>query len=113
MGEDVREGAHGDNQRKAAKPAVRGQTKTKLGNSEIRTLVENVVSGEAGNLPGRKPVSGQGHRREVHHGFEGQGKPRGREGNDKEGKSALGATTLPGSWLTALRRTLRFARYIS
>ncbi len=43
-GEDVREGLTAVISVKLPEPQFEGQTKTKLGNSEIRTLVENVVS---------------------------------------------------------------------
>ncbi|ACL74394.1 DNA topoisomerase (ATP-hydrolyzing) subunit B [Ruminiclostridium cellulolyticum] len=43
-GEDVREGLTAVLSVKLPEPQFEGQTKTKLGNSEIRTLVENVVS---------------------------------------------------------------------
>ncbi len=43
-GEDVREGLTAIISVKLANPQFEGQTKEKLGNSEIRTLVENVVS---------------------------------------------------------------------
>lgn len=44
MGEDVREGLTAVISVKLLEPQFEGQTKTKLGNSEIRGLVENVVS---------------------------------------------------------------------
>ena len=44
MGEDVREGLTAIISVKLLEPQFEGQTKTKLGNSEIRSLVENVVS---------------------------------------------------------------------
>ena len=44
MGEDVREGLTAVISVKLLEPQFEGQTKTKLGNSEIRSLVENVVS---------------------------------------------------------------------
>lgn len=44
MGEDVREGLTAIISVKLLDPQFEGQTKTKLGNSDIRSLVENVVS---------------------------------------------------------------------
>jgi DNA gyrase subunit B len=44
MGEDVREGLTAIISVKLLEPQFEGQTKTKLGNSEVRSLVENVVS---------------------------------------------------------------------
>ncbi|NLM58050.1 MAG: DNA topoisomerase (ATP-hydrolyzing) subunit B [Clostridium sp.] len=44
LGEDVREGLTAIISVKLPEPQFEGQTKTKLGNSEIRTLVENVIS---------------------------------------------------------------------
>lgn len=44
MGEDVREGLTAVISVKLAEPQFEGQTKTKLGNSEIRSLVESVVN---------------------------------------------------------------------
>ena len=43
-GEDVREGLTAVISVKLSEPQFEGQTKTKLGNAEIRTLVENAVS---------------------------------------------------------------------
>jgi DNA gyrase subunit B len=44
LGEDIREGLSAVINVKLADPQFEGQTKTKLGNSEIRTLVENVMN---------------------------------------------------------------------
>lgn len=44
MGEDIREGLTAVISVKLTDPQFEGQTKTKLGNSEIRTLVENVLT---------------------------------------------------------------------
>ena len=50
MGEDVREGLTAVVSVKLLDPQFEGQTKTKLGNSDIRSLVENVVSEKLTNF---------------------------------------------------------------
>jgi DNA gyrase subunit B len=50
MGEDVREGITAIISVKLLEPQFEGQTKTKLGNSEIRSLVEGVVSEKLTNF---------------------------------------------------------------
>ena len=71
-GEDVREGLTAVISVKVRQPQFEGQTKTKLGNTEIRSFVEKGAqsgdSGVAGTTPwGRAP-----HRREEHPGGEGE-----------------------------------------
>ena len=44
MGEDVREGLSAVISVKLTEAQFEGQTKTKLGNAEIRTLVEGIIS---------------------------------------------------------------------
>ena len=55
MGEDVREGLTAVISVKLLEPQFEGQTKTKLGNSEIRGLVENVVSEKMTNFLEENP----------------------------------------------------------
>lgn len=55
MGEDVREGLTAIISVKLLNPQFEGQTKTKLGNSEIRSLVENVVSEKLSNYMEENP----------------------------------------------------------
>ncbi len=50
MGEDVREGLTAIVSVKLLEPQFEGQTKTKLGNSEIRSLVENVLTEKLTNF---------------------------------------------------------------
>ena len=54
-GEDVREGLTAIVSVKLSEPQFEGQTKTKLGNSEIRGLVENVVSDKLDNFMQENP----------------------------------------------------------
>jgi len=60
MGEDVREGLTAIISIKLTDPQFEGQTKTKLGNSEIRSLVENVVSENLANFLEENPAIGRG-----------------------------------------------------
>jgi DNA gyrase subunit B len=55
MGEDVREGLTAIVSVKLLDPQFEGQTKTKLGNSEIRSLVENVVTEKLSNYLEENP----------------------------------------------------------
>jgi DNA gyrase subunit B len=55
MGEDVREGLTAIISVKLLEPQFEGQTKTKLGNSDIRSLVENVVTEKLANYMEENP----------------------------------------------------------
>jgi len=55
LGEDVREGLTAIVSVKLLEPQFEGQTKTKLGNSEIRGLVENVVTEKLSNFMEENP----------------------------------------------------------
>lgn len=55
MGEDVREGLTAIVSVKLLEPQFEGQTKTKLGNSEVRSLVENVVTEKLTNFMEENP----------------------------------------------------------
>lgn len=55
MGEDVREGLTAIVSVKLLDPQFEGQTKTKLGNSDIRSLVENVVTEKLANFMEENP----------------------------------------------------------
>jgi DNA gyrase subunit B len=56
MGEDVREGLTAIVSVKLLEPQFEGQTKTKLGNSEVRSLVENVVTDKLTNYMEENPA---------------------------------------------------------
>jgi len=55
MGEDVREGLTAIISVKLPEPQFEGQTKTKLGNSDIRSLVDNIVSEKLSNYLEENP----------------------------------------------------------
>jgi len=59
MGEDVREGLTAVVSVKLSEPQFEGQTKTKLGNSEMRTLVENTVNEKLTNFLEENPHIGK------------------------------------------------------
>ncbi|MDP4268270.1 MAG: DNA topoisomerase subunit B, partial [Bacteroidota bacterium] len=59
MGEDVREGLTAVISVKLLEPQFEGQTKTKLGNSEIRGLVENVVTDKLTSFLEENPSMGR------------------------------------------------------
>ncbi|MDP4091921.1 MAG: DNA topoisomerase (ATP-hydrolyzing) subunit B [Bacillota bacterium] len=59
MGEDVREGLNAVVSVKLGEPQFEGQTKTKLGNSEIRSLVENTVNEKLANYLEENPSVGK------------------------------------------------------
>ncbi len=60
-GDDVREGITAIISVKIPQPQFEGQTKTKLGNSEVKGLVENLVYERFERLSGREPPGGQKH----------------------------------------------------
>ena len=53
-GDDFREGLSAIISVKVPEPQFEGQTKTKLGNSEVSGVVQTTVSRAIGSLPGRK-----------------------------------------------------------
>jgi DNA gyrase subunit B len=79
-GDDIREGLTTVISVKVPEPQFEGQTKTKLGNSDVGTFVETTV-GEATHLiPGRTPLRRQAHHRESGPSRPGpRGRPKARE----------------------------------
>ena len=61
-GDDVREGLTAIVSVKLAEPQFEGQTKTKLGNTEVKGFVQRVGQRPARRLARREPGRGQGHR---------------------------------------------------
>ena len=64
IGEDIREGLIAIVSVKLRDPQFEGQTKTKLGNTEMRSLVETTVNDEARRVARGAPGRGQAHRAE-------------------------------------------------
>ena len=58
-GEDTREGLAAIVSVKLVDPQFEGQTKSKLGNSEVRTIVNSLVGKQLSDLSGREPAGRQ------------------------------------------------------
>ena len=65
LGEDIREGLTAIMSVKLPDPQFEGQTKAKLGNTEIRSLVEKATNEQLGRVARGAPRRGQAHRAEV------------------------------------------------
>ena len=66
LGEDIREGLTAIVSVKLRNPQFEGQTKTKLGNTEIRSFVERVTNEKLADWLEEHPTEAQGDRHEVH-----------------------------------------------
>ena len=87
-GEDIREGLTAVISVKHPDPQFEGQTKTKLGNSEVRGIVESAVH------PGGTPRHRGGHRLEGGRGREGpQGRQEGRRADPAEERAGIDRVT--------------------
>ena len=71
IGEDIREGLTAVLSVKVRQPQFEGQTKTKLGNTEIRSYVERVAQPGASRMARPLFARGAANRREVHQRGEG------------------------------------------
>ena len=63
-GDDIREGLTAVISVKIPHPQFEGQTKTKLGNTEVKGIVEAIVNDKLGAYPRREPVGRPAHRRQ-------------------------------------------------
>jgi hypothetical protein len=115
-GEDVREGVTAVIAVKVPEPQFEGQTKTKLGNSEVKGLVEALVNEKLGNYfeehPGeaRKIVAKCVEAARVPRGdAQGQG-PRPSQGRARLGLASREARRLPGARPEAVRAVHRRGR---
>jgi DNA gyrase subunit B len=95
QGEDVREGLTAVISVKLPQPQFEGQTKTKLGNSEVKGLVENLVYDQLLTFLGEKPAMARGI---LHKLLEAaRAREAARRARDLvRKKGALGDMTLPG-----------------
>ena len=71
LGEDIREGLTAIVSVKLRNPQFEGQTKTKLGNTEIRGFVERVTNEKLADWLEEHPAEGKAHRAEVRPGRAG------------------------------------------
>ena len=94
-GEDAREGLAAIISVKLHDPQFEGQTKTKLGNTEIRPLVQNAVDPGPRRIPGGEPHAGQAHHRQGHPGAEG---PRGCSQGSRDDPSQERARLVQHAW---------------
>ena len=90
-GDDVREGLTAVISVKLGEPQFEGQTKTKLGNSEVKGFVQRAMTDEFGHWLERPPQRGQGHRPQVGPGRGGaHGRPQGARGDPPQGPARVG-----------------------
>ena len=78
IGEDIREGLTAVLSVKVRQPQFEGQTKTKLGNTEIRSYVERIAQPGASRMARALLARGESNRREVRQRGAGRGRRRAR-----------------------------------
>ncbi len=93
-GEDVREGMIAVISVKLEEPQFEGQTKTKLGNSEMRTLVENMVKEKLADFLEENPVVGKAIIEKAL--MASRARIAARKAREATRKTPLGSSTLPG-----------------
>ena len=105
QGEDIREGLTAIISVRLRDPQFEGQTKAKLGNQSMRSLVVKATNKRAGRMAGGEPTRGQPDRAEVDAGGPG---PHGRAGRTRPHPPQVGPRrrrVYPESWPTAPRAT--------
>ena len=93
-GEDVREGMIAVISVKLEEPQFEGQTKTKLGNSEMRSLVENMVKEKLADFLEENPVVGKSIVEKAL--MASRARIAARKAREATRKTPLGSSTLPG-----------------
>ncbi len=93
-GEDVREGMIAVISVKLEEPQFEGQTKTKLGNSEMRSLVENMVREKLADFLEENPVVGRAIIEKAL--MASRARIAARKAREATRKTPLGSSTLPG-----------------
>ena len=93
-GEDVREGLIAIVSVKLEEPQFEGQTKTKLGSSEMRTLVDNIVREKLGDFLEENPGVGKGIIEQAL--MASRARIAARKAREATRKTPLGSSTLPG-----------------
>ena len=83
-GEDIREGLTAIISVKLEEPQFEGQTKQKLGNTEARAAVLNVVSEQLTYFLEQNPGVAENHQRKIHSGPESQGGCQTCQGDDQK-----------------------------
>ena len=84
-GDDIREGLAAVISVKLQEPQFEGQTKTKLGNTEVKGLVESATNRYPGRVPGGASWRGQGDRQQGVAGRAGAARGQDGEGEDPQG----------------------------
>ena len=108
-GEDIREGLTCVLHVKVREPQFEGQTKTKLGNSEVEGIVKTVVNEQLGELPrGASAGRAEHHREGGERGPGARGGPQGARPGPKEERAGERRCS-PASWPTAATTTRRSA----
>ena len=89
-GDDIREGLTAVISVKLGEPQFEGQTKTKLGNSEVKGFVQRAVTDELGHWLGAHPSEGTRHRPQVGAGRRrADGGPQGPRGHPPQGAAGV------------------------